>query len=330
MKQLLGFVVAVGALAVVIGALQSQRTVGEAQTVESNAALAEESAPAAQPQERERRISQELIKLDMELASAEASGNVAVVDRLLAPEYTLTDQTGRVSDKARSLSIVGKEGATHPKVTTDDYGVKVFGDTAVMTHRATIQGAGEQAGAEELRTTHVWVNRGGNWQIVSDQCTSIAFPQLDNVPFLDAACSGMSFEPEVLQFYGDSTSIAHKLEDDRMRLPERRLYILLLETAGSAELALFEKDGREPSLVNVSSWRGRTLGDLRDRLTSLILDNRGIACVGEQSKALVEASVTTASLGSIPAPVSAKAAFSHLLRRNASGEYMRMSVLLLC
>lgn len=67
----------------------------------------------------------------------------------------------------------------------------------------------------------------------------------------------------------------------------------------------------------------------REALTNLILANRGIACIGEQSKAMVKVRFDPSEKGTIPTPVSARAAFSHIIKKFGN-EYLRVTIFLLC
>ena len=288
-----------------------------------------EASPGAQGQPAAAaKVEQELIALDKRLAEAESKSDRKTVDSILAQEYTLVDQSGRTVTRAQALGVLSADNAAHHSgITTSDYTVRVYGDTAVMTHAATIKGA---TGAEELRTTHVWVRRDGRWQLAADHCTAIAFPQLDHKkPFLNAACSEASFAPQVHQFYGTNRSIQTKLDDVHMALEKRRVYLLLLETDTSAQLVLFDRKTADEPIVAVSHWQGRTIADLREGLTNAIMQNRGITCIGERATQLVKAKYTPREIGRIDAPVTARAAFGHLLNTTA-GEYVRATVFLLC
>ncbi len=283
------------------------------------------AAPGAQPPGGA--VEQELIALDKRLAEAESKNDHAAVDRILAADYTLTDTTGRVSDRTRAMSVL-KSGATHKAtMTTSDYKVRVLGDVAIMTHAATIKGPEH---VEQLRTTHVWVKRDGRWQLSADQCTTVAFPQIPtDVPFLNAACSEASFAPEVQQFYGTPASIQQKLETASMQLDKRRVYVLLVEADTSAQLTLFDRASAEDKVVKVAQWHGQTAGDLRDQLSTAIMENRGVACIGETSKRVVQARFAPREIARIQPPATARAAFSHLLNVYR-GDYVRATVFLLC
>jgi len=141
-------------------------------------------------------------------------------------------------------------------------------------------------------------------------------------------CAKASYEPEVISYFGDSATVIKKLDNDQMGLPDRRGYLLLVETKKSAELVFFERD--DPKNFKVYQWNGASMGDLRERLTDVILENRGIACVGAQTKSIVKASFNINDKGSIPQPLSARAAFSHMLKKYDTNQYLRVTVLLLC
>ncbi|HUB74538.1 MAG TPA: hypothetical protein VL979_10930 [Solirubrobacteraceae bacterium] len=140
-------------------------------------------------------------------------------------------------------------------------------------------------------------------------------------------CEAQSWEPEVYEFYGDGNTVLEKLNKIDMDLPHRRLYLFSLETPDSAELRVFEKEDDEK--VSVDIWEDGDLGDLRERIHDAILANRGVACVGEQTRALVAGAVEARREAGIPRPVSPYAAFAHSLQRHGD-EFVRAAVFLMC
>ncbi|MGH9752068.1 MAG: hypothetical protein ACREA2_04735 [Blastocatellia bacterium] len=156
----------------------------------------------------------------------------------------------------------------------------------------------------------------------------------------DDPCVTQSFSPEVVTFYGDSTSVLSKLDKHTWDLSDRRVYMVLLETDQSAELSIFEKAQAKDaqaahqhgasSYVNVGHWRGASAGDLREQLSNLTIENRGIACIGEQTKSIVMSKLSPEDLGTIPAPVSIRAAFGHNIKKYGAGNYIRLTVFLFC
>jgi len=90
---------------------------------------------------------------------------------------------------------------------------------------------------------------------------------------------------------------------------------------------LYEK--QENNQYAVHRWSGEATGSLKEDINNAILANRGIACVGEQTKAIVGRIAELRAEGTIPAPVSARAAFGHPVLRHRT-DYIRTTVYLLC
>jgi hypothetical protein len=164
---------------------------------------------------------------------------------------------------------------------------------------------------------------------LSDYAQDIA-PRAEEQPAASylAPCKPTSFSPELLDFYGDSTTILNKIDNHDLRLGDRRVYFLLVESATSAEVRFFERVSDE--LVAVFSWSGTTAGDLKSRINEAILANRGINCIGEQLKKLISDRLEVRLEGTVPAPVSPRAAFAHTIRNNDSDGYLRATAALLC
>jgi hypothetical protein len=147
-------------------------------------------------------------------------------------------------------------------------------------------------------------------------------------PALEAGCKTYSWTPEVHDFYGDAESVIRKMDTLPMELGDRRVYFLLVEHADGAEVRFFERI--DDTQVAVLSWRGESAGDLKSRIADTILTNRGVNCVGAQTKDLIMNAVDASLLGSVPAPVSPRAAFSHTIRNCGRDKFMRATAGLLC
>ena len=115
------------------------------------------------------------MNLDGEWTTAELRGDKEFADRVVADDYKGTDPDGVVEDKATYLAGLR---ASADRDTADDYVVRVFGDTAVMTHRGTVAGRESR----QYRSTHVWVRRDGRWQIVAHHSSNITPRQQTQSP----------------------------------------------------------------------------------------------------------------------------------------------------
>ncbi len=58
-------------------------------------------------------------------------------------------------------------------VKSDDYKVRIFGNTAIMTHRGTVEGVRNI----KFRSTHIWMKRGGKWLIVAHHGSRVIPPE---------------------------------------------------------------------------------------------------------------------------------------------------------
>lgn len=274
------------------------------------------------------RAKNQIVDLERQWSTAQQNGDRAALDRILADDYKFTDLDGKSGTKRELLENLQQASAqakAAERKGSGEYDVQVFGSAAVVTHNETFK---EKDVAVEARGLDVLVKRGPNWQVVAHQWTVISGPKGEELPkeFL-LACAPMSFQPEVHSLYGNAAVILPKLENDTMGLPTRRGYLLLIETEDSAELAYFDRVNMQAS--KVYHWEGSSIADLREKLTNYILANRGIACVGAQTKALVNASLRLSDLGTIPTPLSASAAFSHMIKKYGD-KYLRVTVMLLC
>jgi ketosteroid isomerase-like protein len=116
----------------------------------------------------------ELTALSKGLHSALMRGDVAYLNRVLAPDHVNVHDHGVVKTKAEFLADV-RAGKTHvTSATVDDVHVRVYGNTAVVLYR--LVGKARVAGRERegtWRTLRVFVRRNGRWQCVASQYTMV-------------------------------------------------------------------------------------------------------------------------------------------------------------
>lgn len=142
-----------------------------------------------------------------------------------------------------------------------------------------------------------------------------------------AGCAANSRSPEVYTFYGDSDTIVSKLANFDMDLPNRRTYALVVESTNGTDVALFENAQEK---VNVHRWTNKDGVDVRTSLDKVILDNKGVHCVGEQVKDALTSSLKDAKVDrDAPLPANAKSAFGHSIQKHKDA-FIRATVYLLC
>jgi ketosteroid isomerase-like protein len=117
-----------------------------------------------------------LRKIQQELSAAWASRDRAAIERLVAPDWSVTHIAGQrlTRDDVFEMMFGGEVTQSEPS-TVDEVEVRLFGDAAVITGRTHSRGS--QTGVPydiTLRFTDVFVRRGDQWQAVASHATQIA------------------------------------------------------------------------------------------------------------------------------------------------------------
>ena len=115
---------------------------------------------------------QELIALDKQWTAAELRLNAddqKTISRIVAEDYTGTTPFGQIENKAQYIAALK---ATQDTDVADEYVVHFFdgGKLALMSHRGTVNGK------PTYRSTHVWVKRGSNWELLQNHVSNIGEP----------------------------------------------------------------------------------------------------------------------------------------------------------
>jgi len=120
---------------------------------------------------------EELKKLETDRAAAVVRGDVATLEKQTSDDYTLINMNGQMSDKSQMVNAF-KTGQS--KLTSDelsDMKVRVYGNTAVITGKADVNGTlGGKDATGQIMFTRVYVKKGGQWQSVAFQQTRVSNP----------------------------------------------------------------------------------------------------------------------------------------------------------
>ena len=99
--------------------------------------------------------------------------DIVAIGRILADDFIATSSHGEIRDKAKEIDDI--RPAPDFKVEAfnlDDINVRLFGNSAVVTGRSTLQVAFKgQSNTSVFRYTRVYVRRNGLWQAVAQQLT---------------------------------------------------------------------------------------------------------------------------------------------------------------
>jgi ketosteroid isomerase-like protein len=116
-----------------------------------------------------------LTELEQKLASAWVKGDRPFIEALLAPDWTVTDPSGRVLSRQQVLDeafVTSDRQVT--SMTVDDLRVRFLGNAAVVTGRTRATGSYQgNAASVVLRFTDVFVLVDSRWKIVASQGTLV-------------------------------------------------------------------------------------------------------------------------------------------------------------
>jgi ketosteroid isomerase-like protein len=131
-------------------------------------------ARAILPHHDSRTLHKQIEALEMEWRQAQLDNNTSIIDHLLADDYVGISANGTIETKAQVLAMRRAGTVRFTQLDLTDVKVRLFGDTAVVTSRADLQGTnGERDISGKYRYTRVYNRRLGQWKIVSFEASRI-------------------------------------------------------------------------------------------------------------------------------------------------------------
>ena len=119
----------------------------------------------------------EFIILENQIAQAVVQGDTAFMDRVWDDDFFYTGVRGEVKTKKDVLAELRSGDLKFELMQFDEFQVRVYGETAMATGRATRKGrgpSGEITG--RFHYTRLYVKRQGQWRLVAFKGTPIARP----------------------------------------------------------------------------------------------------------------------------------------------------------
>jgi ketosteroid isomerase-like protein len=110
-------------------------------------------------------------KLERERIDAGLRKDVVALDATTADDYLQIDMAGNVRDKATQMERIASSEVKMESNTLDDMVVRVYGETAVVTGRATAVGTIRGEPYPRIRFTRVYVKQDETWKVVLFQQT---------------------------------------------------------------------------------------------------------------------------------------------------------------
>jgi ketosteroid isomerase-like protein len=137
-----------------------------------NVLAAPDAGPAGQSGSDEAKI----IALDNQWYELRIKHDFAALEQLLAADFIMTTSYGRVVTRDQ---VLGRNGSPEyffklRSFTTDDVKVRIYGDVAVVTGHASVDGeAFDLRVGSAVRFTRVYVRADGRWRLAIHQATRI-------------------------------------------------------------------------------------------------------------------------------------------------------------
>ena len=119
----------------------------------------------------------EVEAIENQWRQAMLNNDVGDMDKLLADDYIAITANGTIETKAQSLAVRKAGTVRITKMDVSDTKVRIYGDTAVVTSRAEINGSnGASDVSGHYRYTRVYNYRLGKWKIVSFEASRMRDP----------------------------------------------------------------------------------------------------------------------------------------------------------
>jgi ketosteroid isomerase-like protein len=119
----------------------------------------------------------ELTKLVNDINVAVVNADIAFLERVLHQDYVHHGHRGTVENRAEYLENRKTGRVEYDSLSADEIKVRLYGDTAIVTHRSKAKGKDQQGEIDFQRSvTRVFLRRDGRWQQVHSQATPIQSP----------------------------------------------------------------------------------------------------------------------------------------------------------
>lgn len=115
---------------------------------------------------------EEFLKLEKAFAEAIVKNDLEGIGRLVTDDWIIIDPNGEIVDRARFFEVIKSGALTHDMMESEDFRVRVYGDSAVVTGLTRTKGKfmGQEFSMQE-RATDVFVKRDRRWQCVLTHLT---------------------------------------------------------------------------------------------------------------------------------------------------------------
>jgi ketosteroid isomerase-like protein len=117
-----------------------------------------------------------LLDLESKMAQAWVQRDAQTLEQILADDYTLAGTGDALIGKGQYLAGIANPQFRTTSAIVDDLRIRVYGDAAVVTGRATYQGWSKKHGryVRRFRFTDTFVRLGSTWKCVATHASGLA------------------------------------------------------------------------------------------------------------------------------------------------------------
>jgi len=131
-------------------------------------------ANALLPKRESHAVHKQIESLEMAWRQAVVENNIPAMDHLLADDYVGITANGTIEDKTQAIAQRKAGTVRITMLNLDDLRIRLYGDIAVVTSIADLQGVNGQSDISgKYRYTRVYNRRLGEWKIVSFEASRI-------------------------------------------------------------------------------------------------------------------------------------------------------------
>ncbi len=113
--------------------------------------------------------------LDEEWNAAIVKNDAEAIGRFMLEDWVIIGPNGNQIDRATFLAVTKSGDLVHESMDSDDWRVRVYGDSALVTSQVKTKGKYKgQAFATHERSTSVFVRKDGHWRCALTQLTAIS------------------------------------------------------------------------------------------------------------------------------------------------------------
>ena len=121
------------------------------------------------------RIEEQLIAVATAWDQAMVRNDADAIGQYMADDWTIVGPDGSMSDKETFLTLVRSGALSHDVMESEDFRIRVYGDTAVLLARGVSGGKYRgQVFREVERSSNVFVKHDGHWRCVLTHLSRLA------------------------------------------------------------------------------------------------------------------------------------------------------------